>query len=50
MKCLYLEGRVNHIELVIKVFDVCKTFNEGGQDLVVLFADLNIELESKMSN
>ena len=45
MKRIYLERGIKHIKLVIKVFDVCKTFNEGGQDLVVLIADLNIELE-----
>merc|ERR1719339_860104 len=37
---LHLEGGVDHVELGIKVFDVCKTFNEGGQQFVVLIADL----------
>ena len=40
---LYLEGRVNHVKLGIKVFNELKTFNEGGQHFVVLIADLNIE-------
>ena len=43
MEPLYLEGGVIHVELGIKVFDVCKTFNEGGQHFVVFIADLNIE-------
>ena len=42
---LYLEGRAIHVKLCIKAFNVCKTFNEGGQHFVVLSADLNIELE-----
>ena len=40
----YLEGRVNHVELGIKVFNELEIFNEGGQHFVVLIADLNIEL------
>ena len=44
MEHFYLEGRVNHVELGIKVFNELETFNEGGQHFIVLIADLNIKL------
>ena len=41
---LFLEWRINHVKLVVEVFNICQRFNEGGQHFVVLVSDLEFKI------